>query len=235
MNKRIIFTVVIIIGMISLAACSAISSITGQKANPAAQTTPNAFDPANTPLESKLAMGTLSLEGTDKALTADEAKNLLPLWKALKSLSSSQTVSAEEISALYQQIEDTMTPDQIQAIKDMQMTRESIAALDEKFGIQQMGNGNGDFQNLTDSQRATRVAQFADRNPGFGPGGPDGGGPGGPGGFGGQEGPGAGGTSNSSGSATRTPDPQAAVRRLMGMNRMYLDPLIKLLGERAAQ
>jgi hypothetical protein len=229
MSKRIIFTVVVIIGMISLAACSAISSIIGQKANPAAQTTPNAFDIANLPLESKLAMGTLQLEDTDKAVTPDEAKNLITLWKALKSFSSSQTVSKEEINALYQQIEDTMTPEQLQAIKDMEFTRESMSALQEKYGSQ-MGGGNNELGNLTESQRATRIAQFTNREEGFGE---MGGGPDGPGDMRGAGGPGF---QSSSGNSTQsTPYAQSAALQLLGMNRMYLDPLIKLLEERAAQ
>jgi hypothetical protein len=186
-------------------------------------------NPSQMPLEQKLAIGTLKLEGTPQAVTAKEATDLLPLWQAVKSLSANSNTAPSEITAVYKQIEGVMTPDQTQTIQKMTWTQQDLQALMTQYGIQ-FGSAQGG-QTLTADQRATRTAQFQSRNPNGGAGGfgGQGGVPGGAGGFGGQGG--TGGTST----AQRTPQPgQASRRGGMGMNSMLVDPLIKLLQTRAA-
>jgi hypothetical protein len=53
------------------------------------------FSPATgqLPLETRLAVGILSLENGELAVTPEQAQTLLPLWKAIKTLSSSDTAS----------------------------------------------------------------------------------------------------------------------------------------------
>lgn len=48
----------------------------------------------------KLALGTLKLEGTSQAVTAAQAAELLTLWEGYKSLSNSNTSSQVELDAL---------------------------------------------------------------------------------------------------------------------------------------
>ncbi|UCD99072.1 MAG: hypothetical protein JSV42_19400 [Chloroflexota bacterium] len=60
---------------------------------------------------------------------------LLPLWKAARSLSESDTVAEVELEALFNQIEDTMTADQILTIQEMQLSGEEIAQRMEELGI----------------------------------------------------------------------------------------------------
>src|SRR4030042_3763377 len=51
----------------------------------------------------KLALGTLKLEGTTIAVARDEASELLPLWQAYLSLSNSDTGSQLGVDALVNQ------------------------------------------------------------------------------------------------------------------------------------
>ena len=97
MKKRTLLSLLLIGMMLALAACSGSNQPTAQAASSADET-----DPANMPVETKLAIGTLKLEGTELAVSAEEARELLPLWKAVKSLSTSDTISSDEIQALYQ-------------------------------------------------------------------------------------------------------------------------------------
>jgi hypothetical protein len=138
------------------------------------------------PVNLQLVLGTFELEDTEDAVTAEKAAELLPLWKAARSLSESETVAAEEMAALFDQIQDTMTPEQLSAIAAMQLTREDVAAIAEEQGLE-LGSGGGgfDFENLSPDQQATLQAlrESGQRPGGGGPGGggfiPGGGGPGG--------------------------------------------------------
>jgi len=70
----------------------------------------------------QLALGTLNLEKTDLAVATDQAAELLPLWQVFKSLSASDSSAPEEIEAIQEQIQETMTPEQLAAIEDMELT-----------------------------------------------------------------------------------------------------------------
>jgi len=52
-------------------------------------------------LPTQLALGTLSLEDTAQAVTAEQAAELLPLWKAVHSLNASDNVTTLEMNAVY--------------------------------------------------------------------------------------------------------------------------------------
>jgi hypothetical protein len=225
MRKNRLYILVALPMLIVLGACAAKPAQAAQN-NPAGAN----FDSATMPLEQKLAIGTLKMEGTPQAVTAKEATDLLPLWQAVKSLSASTNTAPSEITAVYKQIEGVMTPEQTQAIQKMTWTQADMQALMTKYGVT-FGGGQGG-QNLTADQRATRTAQFQSRNQngggGFGGGGAPGGvpgGPGGPGGFGGGQG-------GSGTAVARTPQPGR--RAGGGMNTIFVDPLIKLLQTRAA-
>ena len=251
MKKKLILGIAIIALLALAAACSS----TGATSSSAATQTAAASSPAggvgaNAPLSSRLAIGTLQLEGTDQAVTKDEAKTLLPLWKAIKSMSNSDTATAEEIQAVYDQIEEAMTADQVTAIKNMEMTQEQMTALMDKLGIDPGQFGGGRMANLTESERATQIAQFQAQGGNFTP--RDGqmpsGGSSGSGGrtFTGGQPPSGGMTFSgggpgmdpgvTGGTGTGTQSTQTAgstQRRMGGMDRMFLDPLIKILEERA--
>ena|GEM_PF-1026551 len=249
MIKNKLYLLVVLPLVIVLGACASIAGIqipgltTNSTQASQNQTSAN-FNPSQMSLEQKLAIGTLKLESTDLAVTAKEANDLLPLWKAVKSLSASDTAAPAEIQALYKQIEGVMTSEQTQAIQKMTWTQDDMQALMTQYGVQ-FGNGQGQSsQTLTADQQATRTAlQMSSRirnsgGGGFpGGGGPPAGGPGGgpPAGGGGGFDGGPGGFGGEGTSTTGTPQPGQDNRSGgMGMNSMFVDPLIKLLQTRAA-
>jgi hypothetical protein len=87
------------------------------------------------PLSTKLAIGTLKLEGTELAVASDQAADLLPLWQVLNNLSSNDSAAPEELSAITEQIQETMTAEQIQAINEMGLTSEDIFATMQVMGL----------------------------------------------------------------------------------------------------
>jgi hypothetical protein len=83
-------------------------------------------------IQGQLAAGTLLLEGTDLAVDEALAAELLPLWRAAQSLINSDTAAELEIEAVYNQIQDTMNPDQISAIAKMELTEASLTTMLEE-------------------------------------------------------------------------------------------------------
>lgn len=166
----------------------------------------------------QLMVGTFLLEGTEEEVASEQAAELVILWKAFRSLSSSDNVAVEEMDALVKQIRDTMTDDQLNTIMGLELSLEDMFSMAEVLGIvpedfSGFGRGEGD----------------GDGFPEGGPGGfPGGGIPGeegrggqGPGGFGGD----------------LDPDAIATARAERGgsqgigsrFNSFLLDPLIELL------
>jgi len=87
------------------------------------------------PVQMQLILGTLQLEGTDLAVNSDQAAELIPLWKAMRSLSSSDTAAEAEIEAVINQIQDAMTPEQIEAIAAQELSPEDIQTIVQELGI----------------------------------------------------------------------------------------------------
>ena len=183
--KKLLYLSILTLVLLVLAACSAASqtdaeTTTGESTdatgtNPAGELSTNV----------QLALGAFALEETEYAITPEQAGELLPLWKAAQALSDSETITTEEIQAVFNQIEETMTTEQMNAITSMELTQETMAEIGEKYGLT-FGAGGGGFDpfNLTDEQLATREAfQESGQAPGGGgfPGGgpPEGGFPGG--------------------------------------------------------
>lgn len=234
MKKKTLYMLIALPVLLILAACSSlqIPGVSAKAAPSQAAARQGGFnqDPAKMPVEQKLGIGILKLEGTPQAVTPQQAQQLLPLWKAVKSLRTSNTSTLEEITALYQQIQGVLTPEQVQAIQKMTWTQSELQATMQQYGINfaQFANGR---PTLDPSARATRVAQFQAQGGGNGGGG-GGGGFGGAGGFGGGGFGGAQGGAN----AQRTPVPgQNQARRGAGggFNSLFADAVIKLLQQKA--
>ena len=188
-----------------------------------------------------LALGTLKLEGTEHAVTPEQATAMLPLWKAIRGGSLQGTAETE---AVLKQIDGLLDEGQLAAIDEMALTFEDVGTWMQSPAAQALGiempappgggeadqgqppGGRGlsdnmtdeqrsqlrqEFENMTDEQRATRAAEMGFQRP-------EGGAPGsGPGGSeGGQAG-------RPGGFAGR------------GGGNFLVDPLIGLLTERAAE
>ena len=223
---------------LALVACSAAataSSSTGATGGQAAVGTPNAVGtpgPNNAPLPTltKLLIGIFKLEDTELAVTSEQAKTLLPLWQAVRSLSNSDTAASAEMAAVERQIQDTLTPEQMDQINAMQLTHADLQTLAGELGI---SFGSGNRANATPGAGGFPGGGFPGGAPldgGAPPGGgglpPDGSGfPGGPGGF-----PG-GATPNAELQATL--QARRAGQQGLGVPPQLLDALIELLGSKA--
>jgi len=240
--KKSIFPVIVLVLVLALSACA--SKPSGQAnnstnptdgangggggANGGGGASNGSGGPQNS-LESRLAPGTLKLEGTDQAVTADEAKQLLPLWQQVKTMNADSTTNPTDLTAVYQQIEKAMTTTQVQTIQNMSLTQTDLQNLMQTLGIQitpgsfgnfptmsadqlatrqalgtpAPGSGSGNFSTLSPDERSTRQAART-LTPGANSGGPTtGGGRGGGRGF--------------------------------GSSQVFIDPLIQLLQTRSAQ
>jgi hypothetical protein len=210
-KNLIIIATLILMGI--LAACSLPFSSSTQSSTRSSQNSALA-DPSKLPVESKLAIGILKLEGTDQSVDSTEAKELLPLFMALKTLSTNNNTAPEELTALNKQIQSTMKADQISAIEKMTITSAELRTL--------IGN-NG---STTRSSSNTNSSQTGGNN--FGPGGGGGGIPGITGGGGGQ-------TTNSS-RVVATPNAAQAAQTLRrtagGLNLTLAQPVIDLLNSK---
>ena len=116
--KHIALTLLMILA-IALTACGASSSTS----TPASTNTGNGLNTL-----SEVAVGTLKLDGTAQDVTADQARELLVLWQVYQDISQSSTAAQEEVSALADQIQETMTTDQMQAITAMNLTQQDVFA-----------------------------------------------------------------------------------------------------------
>lgn len=145
MKKTLIF-LTILAGLVLVACSSSNGSNSTQNGDPGT-------GPLSSPLD--LLVGTFRLEGTDNAVTAEQAAALIPLWQAYSSLSASDTAAPQEIDALVQQIHEAMTAGQLTAIEDMKLTGQDMFALMQEQGLANgftgrgqgtpQPGGNGDF------------------------------------------------------------------------------------------
>jgi len=234
MRVRYVVWVVTLIAALALAACnkaeptpeSAIVLPEGEMAGPQ----------GSLQGATRLALGLLQLEGTEQAVTAEQAGEMLPLWKAIQGGALQGTAETE---AVLKQIDGVLDEDQSAAIEGMELTFQDLQAWMESPAAQALGiempsrpegqvagpDDGGAFPNMTEEQRtqfrqefqnmsaeerATRMAEMGVQSP-------EGGAPGGgPGGFGGGEGGRPGGSGR-------------------GGENFLLDPLIELLEARAAE
>ncbi len=103
-----------LVAMLTLSACG---SATSQSAT----------TDAATAQATRLALGTLELENTGQAVSADLAGQLLPLWQLLAELNTNAAAAPQETLAVVEQIQTTMTADQVSAIAGMQLPENALA------------------------------------------------------------------------------------------------------------
>jgi hypothetical protein len=104
----------------------------------------------------ELALGTIQLEGTENAVTPEQAVALLPLWQSLQGGVTAQA----EVEAVLKQIEGTMTQEQLEAVAAMQLTQEDLGAW-----MQEQGLGTPPGEGMPPGgemppEMATRMAEF---------------------------------------------------------------------------
>jgi hypothetical protein len=144
-----VFTILIL----TSTACGSASNGTSSVA-----VTQNGAPTGELPATTQLIIGTLKLDETENAVTAQQAAELLPLWQTMQVLSESDTAAQQEKEALISQIQETMTSDQMQVITDMNLTRQDMMGIMQAQGVA----ANGSSQRGNSSSGGGRV---------FGPGG----------------------------------------------------------------
>ncbi len=149
-------TILLTLGLLSACAGSTISTADSTKQSMVESKTSGEVGENNMPLAMDLALGTFKLEETDYPLTTEQAQTLLPLWKAARSLSESETTAVQEIEAVVDQIQGTMTTEQLQAIEAMELTMQDMANIGEDFGL---GFGSLDPEMQTTMQPARASGQ----------------------------------------------------------------------------
>jgi hypothetical protein len=150
------------------------------------------------------------------------AAKLLPLWELLHQLSTSTSAAPQEVTAVVDQIQATMSPDQMNAINSMQFTQADILSV-----FQQQGSTNGSGGTATAG--GTRPSGGTGSNRGNG------------GGqnffFGGGGAPGegfpGGGTRNGGARTTQTPSQSTSAQRAQtlsnGTSTILVNEIIRLL------
>jgi hypothetical protein len=125
MIRKIISTCIAVTALtLGLAACSGANPSSAGTANPDRLNTN--YDKA-LPVETQLVLGTLKLEGTPQAVDPAMATKLIPLYTLLRQLTGSGTAAQAEIDAVLEQIQASMTTDQIHAIAEMKLTQSAMA------------------------------------------------------------------------------------------------------------
>jgi hypothetical protein len=221
MKKYLVpLTITTLIALV-LVACGAKTAAAASTSsnNPAPNGTPGARNLTQPlPLAEQLVVGTFKLEGTSNAVDAKTAAALVPLWQAYAQLTSSNTAAQAEIDAVIAQIQSTMTPQQIQIITAMKLTRQDLFTTMSTLGLT-----NGFGANGTPGADSTPRARTGGGGGGGGffPGGGDGG----PGGF-------TGGGAGGNGAARPTPNATQQALRAQFANRIptpLMNALISLL------
>jgi len=243
-NKLLLFVMILIIGLLAACGPSAANSepASSAAAAPASPSTPAPAETAgadsqaaggmNMEIKDKLAAGTLMLEGTDLAVTQQQAQTLILLWQGVQSLSASDSAAPAELEAIYQQIQGDMTSEQLAAIEAMEIDPASLRETLTGLGLQMGRMGNPAGGEATGANAAEGGFPAGGMEPGMMGGGPGGGAGGGPGGGMGLEGqPPAQGTPSSE-MATAIAGRQAAGG--LDLNAMYIRPLIQLLEQKTS-
>jgi len=84
---------------------------------------------------SQLILGIFMLEDTEYAVDAELAPYLTPYWKLYKSLLESDTTAPEELTALIDEIQEVMHPDQVNFIASLELTQEDLMAYLNESGL----------------------------------------------------------------------------------------------------
>jgi hypothetical protein len=183
MMKAIDYILILALATTVLVGCSAAPEAQTESIAPSGEQTSvssgaRGLDPIN-----RLALGTLELEGTEHALTAAQAADLLPLWKMIQ---GGSLQGDTETNAVIKQIEGKMSAEQLAAIDGLELTYEDIRAWMEAQGIEMPAPASGqggpgalgdlseeerakmreEFQNMSAEERATRMAEMGIERPG---------------------------------------------------------------------
>ena len=104
----------------------------------------------------QLLTGTFMLADTNLSLTGEQKTQLITLWTSLKG-ATQNSATQEQTDAILQQIESTLTAEQVKAIADFKITRQSMMSVLQDKGVTMggpQGNGNGTPPQMDGTPRA---------------------------------------------------------------------------------
>jgi hypothetical protein len=153
--KQNIFLGIVILSMLAPVGCGATQSPAALPANETGSTNARGTQASfEMPQILKLALGTVKLDESAYPVDDAQAADLLPLWKAYRNLSQSDSAAAEELQGLVKQIQNSMSAEQIQAIEGMNLSMREMASVSMTLGIETNFGG----PNVDASVRATAQA-----------------------------------------------------------------------------
>jgi hypothetical protein len=201
LKKKIIISLTLSVLIFGLAACGG-SVSTGSSTASTDTSGASIFEGITLNDTSILAIGLIGMDGTNNAVTAEQVATLIPLWQAYQALAFNDTTAQQELDAVVNQIRNTLTDAQLQAIQDLDITSDNFQTYLGDFGMNNMArpsmSGIPEVSAIDPSQMGSNTS---------GQGGPGGEMPGGgqmPSGgpsFSGGSGPGAGGRPGDGGGA----------------------------------
>lgn len=156
--KKIFLPLVFLFALL-LASCSGTAATPPTSDIYVSQNLPTDYEGALA-VRNQLALGTIELNQTDLAISAEQAQTLIPLWQALRSTQQAGGTAQAEVSALLTQIEAAMTPEQLEAIANMKLLQTDMQDWATANGIT-MGSGGGtpgQGSGMSAEARATKQA-----------------------------------------------------------------------------
>jgi len=126
MKKRIAIIVLALVVAIAAAACVS---------QQASSDPPDGAAMGELPELTRLVMGVVSLEDTEIAVSAEQADEMLPLFKMVRALAESHSVAEVELKAVTGQIGDSLTEAQIASIDAMELTLADMSVTMEQLGL----------------------------------------------------------------------------------------------------
>lgn len=127
--KKLIFLSLLLLVSLTVTSCGSETSSLSD------DTSGNTEDSSSISLNQLVFSGFL-LEGTDYAITPEQAEELLPLWKVTNSLLASDTTAEEELEAVRKQIQGVYSEDQLITITEQEFEPGETFALLEELGIE---------------------------------------------------------------------------------------------------
>lgn len=133
--KKTFFVSIVLLAIVLLAACAPVAETTPVVPTSLASEYLTTDYPDAVNLRSQLAYGIILLDNSANAISAEQAKTLIPLWQAVIALSGTETTASAELTAVQDQITTALSADQLKAIAAMQITNADLNSFYAQYGI----------------------------------------------------------------------------------------------------
>lgn len=181
MNKKMILIVLVM--MLLLTACSggestvpvqnqdaAMNEVENNAEDTAGENNPADTDPIQSQEQTqemvqlstqvRLILGSMALGDSDLKLTQEQATAMIPLWKVMKTLLSSDTAAGEEIEALLNQFQMVFTTEQLEWINNYNLSLDDYQEILTKYVPEEFQNvGSLMTEEEREERRATAIAE----------------------------------------------------------------------------